>query len=268
MAVFEQPLLKHWLDKGWSVAEGAEQPLSAVNGRRLGDATAAVLLGPKNRFGATYFQVFLIDAQKRFGEPPAVVGLYHSGPYASYNWIEIISLAQRVTFAPATAGADEVLDTCQAGLDRALLKGLADVIPPGGHLMMEYDSPEQAETARGLGLNIPPVATPLGYLLYSIGCRAGFRDWYIAEGGSEGPRKLQGYKPLNEVHGREKARGLARQLLEFLTRPLSSGKADIEESARERAVMILSGMDVDDSGLQYAIREALASRRTGDAEAG
>jgi hypothetical protein len=260
--------MKRWLDKGWRVGEGEEHALSAVSGRRLGKVTTAVLLGPKNRFGATYFQVFVIDAERRAGEPAAIVGLHHSGPYASYNWIEIISLAQRVTFASSTSGADEVLDTCQAELDRDLLRRLADVIPPGGHVMMEYDSPEQAETARGLGLNIPPVATPLGHLLFSVGCRAGFRDWYIAEGGSEGPRKLQGYKPLDEAHAGRKARELASQLLAFLARPLRSGHGDTEESARGRAAEILRGMDLADSDLQQAIREVLASRPTGEADAG
>lgn len=268
MAAFEQPVLKHWLDKGWRVAEGEEHALGAVSGQRLDKVTTAVLLGPKNRFGATYFQVFLIDAQKGVGEPAAVVGLHGSGRYPSYNWVEIISLAQRVTFASATSGEGEVLDIHQAGLDRELLKRLADVIPAGGHVMMEYDSPQQAETARGLGLDIPPAATPLGHLLYSVGCRAGFRDWYIAEGGSEGPRKLQGYKPLDEAHAWEKTRELAGQLLDFLARPFSSGHADTEEAARKRAAEILSGMDVDDSDLQCAIRKALASQRRTDAEGG
>ncbi len=242
MTLPEHPGLKHWLDKGWRAAGGGEHPLDIVTGQRLRETTVLVLLGPKNRFGARYFQIFLLGDQGLVSEQPVVIGLYSSGPYPSYNWVEIITLAEHVTLASATKGEGRVLDIRQTGLDRELLKRIADLIPPGGHMMIEYDSPQQRETARCLELGIPPAATPLGYLLYSIGCGAGFRDWYFAEGGSEGPRKLQGYKPLNEEHARERARDQAMGLLEFLNRPLDPGHADVEEPARQRAVGILSSI--------------------------
>lgn len=245
---------------GWA-AGGGEHPLDVVNGQRLGETTILVLLGLMNRFGARYFQILLLDDQGRVSEQPVVIGLYSSGPYPSYNWVETISLAKHITFPSSTKGEGRMLDFRQTGLDRELLKRIADLIPPGGHMMIEYDSPGQRETARSLELGIPPPATPLGYLLYSIGCGAGFRDWYFAEGGSEGPRKLQGYKPLNEEHARERARDLARSLLEFLNRPLAPGHADVEEPARQRAVEILSSIDIDHSDLQQEVQRALASQR-------
>ena len=151
-------------------------------------------------------------------------------------------MAEHVTLASSTKGEGRVLDIHQGGLDQELLKRIADLIPPGGHMMIEYDSPGQRETARALELGIPPAATPLGYLLYAIGCGAGFRNWYFAEGGSEGPRKLQGYKPLNEEHGQKKARELAASLLEFIDKPPDPGHADVVEPARQRAVEILSSI--------------------------
>ena len=58
--------------------------------------------------------------------------------------------------------------------------------------MAEYESRPRTSTARALAAGVPPVATPLGALLFDLGCGVAFRDWYISEGGREGPRKLQG----------------------------------------------------------------------------
>ncbi len=261
MTLPKQSGLNHWLDKGWRVAGGGEHPLGVVSGQQLGETTILVLLGPKNRVGARYFQIFLLGDRGQVSEQPVLMGLYSSGPYPSYNWAEIISLAQHITFASSTKGEGRMLDIRHTGLDRELLKRIADLIPPGGHMMIEYDSPGQRETARSLGLGIPPAATPLGYLLHFIGCGAGFKDWYFAEGGSEGSRKLQGYKPLNKEHARERARDLARVLMEFLNRPPDPGHADVEEPARQRAVDILSSIDINDGDLRQEILRALARHR-------
>jgi len=259
MAFPEEPSLKRWLDKGWTVLEGGEHPLGILSGQRLGGASILVLLGPKNRFGASYFQVFLGNSQGQVSEQPVAMGLYNSGPYPSYNWVEIISLAQHVSFASSMGSERQILDIRRSGLDRDLLKRIADLIPPGGHMMIEYDSPEQEETAHGLGLGIPAAATPLGYLLYTIGSEAGFKDWYFAEGGSEGPRKLQGFKPLSQEHARERANELAKELVKFLYRPPDPFHAEVEEPARQRAVEILSSMQIDRIDLKQAVQGALAS---------
>jgi hypothetical protein len=135
-----------------------------------------------------------------------VTGLHNQGRYSSYNWIEIISLSSRVSFG----SVEQVLDFPPNGLTEQLFQYLADLIPPGGHMMVEYDSPEQQDTAHSLAQGIPPVATPLGYILFLTGCGAGFKDLYFAEGGSEGPRKLQGYKALNSEHAQLKAKEIMK----------------------------------------------------------
>jgi len=68
-----------------------------------------------------------------------------------------------------------------------------------------------------LALGYPQVTSPLGYLMFLAGCRS-YRDWYISEGGREGPRKLQGFKPLNEEIRREKEDQLRRELEALLAR--------------------------------------------------
>ena len=159
------------------------------------------------------------------------------------------------------------MDIRQTGLSRELLKLIADSIPPGGHMMIEYDSPVQQETADLLRLGVPPAATPLGYLLYSIGFGAGFKDWHFAEGGSEGPRKLQGFKPLNQKHAQEGVNGLAKELLNFSNSPTDFGHSGLGKAARQRAVEILGSLDIGVAALKREIKRTLtmhdnaASRR-------
>ena len=107
-------------------------------------------------------------------------------------------------------------------------------------MMVEYDSPERQDTARSLALSIPPVATPLGYMLFLIGCGTGFRDWYFTEGGSEGPRNLQGYKALNSQHTQLKIKETVRELTAFLGRPPSEAEPELERAARKRTLTILN----------------------------
>jgi hypothetical protein len=166
-----------------------------------------------------------------------LAGLHGQGKYPGYNWIEIISTSGEIGFATG------VMTVTLDGLIQQLFKYLAGILPPGGHMMVEYDSAEQQDTARSLALGIPPAATPLGTLLFLAGCGFGFKDWHFAEGGNEGPRKLQGYKALNSQHARLKMGEIARQLRVFLSQRPKSADSELELAARKRASDILNGID-------------------------
>ena len=99
--------------------------------------------------------------------------------------------------------------------------------------MVEYDSPSQKASERVLTLGYPPVTSPIGYLMFQVGCRS-FRDWYISEGGREGPRKLQGFKPWNNEITREKTEALHAELEGFRLAPgaESEWRAQAERTAR------------------------------------
>src|SRR5437867_11410991 len=64
----------------------------------------------------------------------------------------------------------------------------------------------------------PPVASPLGFLMFLAGCRS-YCGWYISEGGREGPRKLQCFKPLNEDIRREEGERLREERNALVARP-------------------------------------------------
>ena len=105
--------------------------------------------------------------------------------------------------------------------------------------MVEYDSPFHEATARMLTLGYPPVTTPLGYRLFQAGVRS-YRDWYIPEGGREGPRKLQGFKPLNEEIAREKTAALLAEVEAVVAAP--QGHGEWGEIARRNASDVLQAL--------------------------
>lgn len=217
------------LEKGWTLA-GKEHPLGRLQGKSLGSYRLVVWLGMKNRFGARYFRVFLQNVAGEVSLEPVILGLFNQGRYPGYNWIEVISFGS----------SEPALDIAAGGLTRRLFQYLAGLIPPGGHLMVEYDSPAEQDTARSLALGIPPVVTPLGYMMFLVGCGAGFKDWYFAESGSEGPRKLQGYKALSSEQARLKTGEMIAELRAFLKRLPSAPVSELERAARDRARAILS----------------------------
>jgi hypothetical protein len=192
--------------------------------------------GRTSRFGALYFSLHL-ERNGCLSREPVLMGLYHSGPYPSYNWIEVAQVNEHLTFEARDAGPGAALDAPDL---RRLMALLRELIPPGGHLMLEYESPRWASTARALNLGAPPAATELGELLRAAGCATSIRNWYIPEGGHEGPRKLQGFKPLDEGRARSAREARDRELRDFLTSlaPGAQSNAALAD-ARRRARRLL-----------------------------
>ncbi len=228
----------------WTTAKGSHHPLARLEGKPLGGATIEIELGPKNRVGAHYFR---ITSRDQFGNTsqPLLLALHHSGPYPSYNWVEVIKLVKNII------QPEREVILSDAEIER-LFHYLSDLIPPGGHIMVEYESEEQAETRLAIGCGIPPVATPLGSMLFRVGCGVAFKDWHFAEGGSEGPRKLQGYKALSEEHRRVRAADMAAEIRSFLLIEMPPSCRQLWEAAQERAVKILNILSADDPSLARA----------------
>jgi hypothetical protein len=209
------------------VGQEPDHALAVLEGEEVAGHHLRVFLGPTSRFGARYFAIALSDQAGRVSRP-VLRGLHRSGPLPSYNWIEIAETSETAL----VSDGDDITIGAQ-GVER-LLRLLVDPLPPGGHIMVEYDSPQRAETAHDLAHNVPALATPLGELLFRIGCGAKFKDWQIAEGGAEGPRKLQAYKPLSDEHARRWRREASQELGAFLARGDAQGR-----SARQRAEALL-----------------------------
>ena len=212
----------------WSLP--GDHPVAALDGLSLGDFGTIAILGPKNAVGSRYFQLFLADASGRLAGGAFALGLYTSGQFPAFNWVEMIQYDEAPIFndpptdppLPRKGGGPGVRASLfDSDLDRPLFAALSGLVPPGGHIMVEYDSPSHRATERILTLRYPIAASPLGFRLFEAGARS-YRDWYISEGGREGPRKLQAFKPLNAAIAAEKTAALRSELESMLT----SGEID------------------------------------------
>ncbi|HEV1997528.1 MAG TPA: DUF1122 family protein, partial [Candidatus Dormibacteraeota bacterium] len=205
--------------------------LSRVDGAQVPGGTLRVLLGPKI-VGKRYFRLQRTEAERqvRFVE-----ALYNDGPYPGHNWVEIFDmelpepLRGREHFAPDL---------------EPYLRPVADAIPAGGHMMAEYEKLDWHTTQRGLLAGIPPIATPLGALLFALGVGDSFKDWYFPEGGMEGSRKLQGNKAYTAPQRVEMHRKRAEELRRFLATP-AQGPLEIDRRARDTAAIILHRLGAD-----------------------
>ena len=223
-------------ERGWWGASRVEHPLGRLQGRSLGVGRLTALLGPKSSVGARYFQLFL-QAPKGGLSHTFLLGLHNNGRFPAYNWIDVA----RYDGAASFAGGEDI--ALAGAPERRLFRLLGDLIPPGGHLMLEYESEQARSTERMLSQGLPPVATPLGYLMFLAGCGASFRDWYISEGGREGPRRLQGFKPLDAASGVSKAAAMAAELRAFLACPARNDRREWEAPARRLARRVLGRLE-------------------------
>jgi hypothetical protein len=116
-----------------------------------------------------------------------------------------------------------------------LVAALADLLPPGGYLMVAYGDDE---TERGLKRRFPAAVTPLGKALFDAGC-TWFKDWYYPEGWMEGGMKLQGNKPVFESAREEALAALRVEIEDWLGRTDEGEQDEVLKRARERAREIL-----------------------------
>jgi hypothetical protein len=202
--------------------------IASIDGAEVPGGHLEVDVGPR-KIGGRYARVFIHTdgARGRY-----IDGLYNDGSYPGQNWIEVIDLE-----VPAALEGKREWELLLAPYFRPI----GDAIPPGGHLMVEYEKPMWSETQVGLLVGIPPLATPLGALLHEVGCGDSFKDWYFPEGGQEGGRKLQGNKAFTAAQARELAAKRAEELRIFLAGP-PRGPEEMESGARARAGPILESL--------------------------
>ena len=189
---------------------------------------------------AGWFHLIVAIAREKAmaSRTPLAMGIVSGGGRLVMPWFEL-------RIYPTVELADgSTLDARGVGLEAGFINLIGELIPPGGHLMIEYESPGQTATHAELLLRVPPAASYLGFLMYQAGFRGEFKDWYIAEGGHEGPRKLQANKSPTPIAARRAREVHRAELTAFLKRPRPADPqaAAIVEPARERARIILKGL--------------------------
>jgi hypothetical protein len=217
--------------------------LERLDGRRIGDYT--LILGEVKRLrrsGWRGFKLYLRNASGTRASRAVAEGIHSAGGrHGIMPWMDI-SYCEDHEFREGGS----LKDRCRLGamlLDREVFVHLGEIVPPGGHLMVSYEGDQEVheETMRALEAGIPPAATPLGLLLVLAGFQY-VKDWYLAEGGFEGPRKLWGEKAPDDAWAQEYHKRSARLLLEFLSAPHRHRDEALADRARRRAEEILAAI--------------------------
>lgn len=214
-------------------------PLSRLDGKKINSLT--LHLGEMKQLrlsGWKGFKLYLESFQGILSPDPVIKGIYSSGGKDGVlPWMDLDFRDEIQLHGPHGAREKYSLSLSESGI--LLFSHLGDLIPPGGHLMVSYEGEQKihAETRQSLSLGIPPAATPLGYLLF-IGGFQHIKDWYLAEGGFEGPRKLWGEKAPDKAWEQDYLQRTAEQVDSFLKQTFSSSQEGLIESARERATEI------------------------------
>jgi hypothetical protein len=180
------------------------------------------------RVGWFYISVGLADADGRRIGGPVMTAIVSGGGRGVKPWIEC-------RLYPEVMAGRRRIGTRVEGIEDELIAIMGAVIPPGGHLMIDYESGGQEQTLDELRLRVPPAATSLGARMLAAGLVGAFKDWYFSEGGHEGPRKLQANKPPDAAAARRAIADRIRELRGFLEAPLPKERAQAEIVARARA---------------------------------
>ncbi len=172
------------------------EELIALNDKALdGSGLSLEEIKPLRLSGWRGFKLHLRNQDGHLSLEPVIKGIYSRGGKDGVKpWMDL-DYREEVEFERE----GNSLSLTEAELDHKLFKALGDIIPPGGHLMVSYEGRDRihTETIRLLNLGVPPAITPLGDLIFKAGFRW-IKNWYLAEGGFEGPRKLWGEKAPDE----------------------------------------------------------------------
>ncbi len=167
----------------------------------------------RDRVGWFFISIGITTGKARHHGGPAMTAIVSSGGRGVKPWIE-------ARFHPTIEINGGTMRTRDDGIEDELIAIMGEVIPPGGHLMIDYESAGQEMTMAELQHGIPPAATSLGARMLAAGFIGEFKDWYFSEGGHEGPRKLQANKPPDASAARRAIENRIRELGDFETSAL------------------------------------------------
>ncbi|GEM_PF-1016276 len=190
----------------------------------------------RTRSGWVFFAADLVNLSGERSDSPFIHGVASSGGKGVKPWFDC-RIRPHLKFTDG-----QLLDARTLGFEQKLVNFLGELIPPGGHLMLDYESEGNEETFIGLVCGVPPIVTYLGYMMFCAGFRGRFKDWYFPEGGHEGVRKLQANKPLTEQIELEALQEHRAQLRLFVdTRIDPAGEhAEVILAAKQRALSLLA----------------------------
>ncbi len=214
--------------------------LKKLHGKKLNGYSLHIGELKQLRFsGWKGFRLYIRNSRGSLSSSPVIKGIYSAGgkdgvkPWMDLEYYEELKFVEE----KETEGS---LTLNSNNLDRKLFKYLGNTIPKGGHLMVSYEGEQviHTSTIKSLSMGIPPAATPLGFLIFQGGFQL-IKDWYLSEGGYEGPRKLWGEKAPDDAWTKAFNEKTAQQADWFLERNQNSAHGKLMEAAVQRSKEIL-----------------------------
>lgn len=185
-------------------------------------------------------KLYLMNPGGDMTDQPVIEGIFSRGRNGKIQpWMDL-TYREEVQFNTNRGRKGTKVRLDEASIDGELFRHLGALIPPGGHLMVSYEGSDDIhrDTLRGLYAKIPPPATPLGFLIFNAGFQY-IKDWYLAEGGHEGPRKLWGEKSPDREREKVYFRKTEESLERFLKGRIETDRKELHEAAMKRAESIL-----------------------------
>lgn len=250
-------------------------PITSLQGKALGSYRIDLELKPmKSRGGWTHFFLFLKAGSVKGKEEKnlsfrgkrklILEGIHSEGGREVKGWIEVGNYFPISNFKSGDFKSRHPV-LARDSLDQEIFHLLSQCIPPGGHFMFAYEtfyeSPLHEETLIGLSRNIPPICTPQGGLLFYSGFRF-IKNWYLSEGGFEGPSKLWAEKPLDKDDSARLDLKSFYEILTFLSRNPDQNFINLEYAARRRALDIVEELHVERS-ISLLRKKIIGSYREG-----
>ncbi len=191
-------------------------PLAVIDGTNVGQGVRLVVevepasrTAPTTTGSASRFRAYFDSDEFGRTQMPFMQGFHHPGVGNAPGWL-------RVTKTSALIQVEQGEVEVPEGIELLVIQALASVVPPGGQLLMEYDSSHRRSTARALAQGVPPIATPLGGMMFSSGCGVAFTDRYGTGGGADDPRSLQGFRALDVEHEMRRGPQMLAELERFM----------------------------------------------------
>jgi len=216
-------------------------PLQDLDERQINGLTLYLAeIKPLRMSGWTGFKLYVRNSGDFSSNSPVIKGIHSVGGKDGVRpWMDL-EYDEEPEFTHNAGHENNAIPLSVSSAQR-LFEYLGDIIPPGGHLMVSYEGEQtvHTRTASSLRIGVPPVATALGFLLFLGGFQL-IKDWYLSEGGYEGPRKLWGEKAPDKVWARAFFTKTGQQILRFLDRKDTLSHQELLEAAVQRSKKILA----------------------------
>ena len=218
--------------------------LEVLQSKQVGPYRTEIQFLPKQRIGHFDFSLFIKDKDEQLSRFPVVKGICSKGNRGRHiqSWFDFHYYDQFEFY-----GGNIIVLSRKDGLAKDLFRLIGTAVEAGGMIFVSYitdmiwniksDLHRFTRTCFDVSsLNIPPVATPLGHLLFASGCSNIKSRAFDVQGSS----RIAGEKALDKKGQKQFLKKMEEQLREFLKRRPHPDFLRVEKVCRANAAIILN----------------------------